>query len=231
MRNILFISFLLLTTGLTAQTENAAIQEGNEKYKKNDYSGAQKKYNDALKENPESEAGNFNLGNALFRQKDYEGAINQYKKAAENTNDPNIRSGAYHNLGNTYLEQKKYEESINSYKQALRNNPEDIDTKYNLAYAQKMMQQMQQQQQKNEDQKKEDQKKEDQKKENKSEQNKNEQPDKEQQKEQQPSQPKQYTKEELERIMQALNQDDKNVQEKVNKQKVQSVGAEAEKDW
>ena len=71
--------------------------------------------------------------------------MDQFRKAAENTTDPEIRAEAYHNMGNALLEQKKYEESINAYKQALRNNPEDADTKYNLAYAQKMIQQQQQQ--------------------------------------------------------------------------------------
>lgn len=226
------VIFLLFTSSLLmAQKENVAIDEGNKKYTEKDFTGAQKSYNDALQVNPESDAGNFNLGNSLFQQKDYEGAVDQFRKAAENTTDPEVRAQAYHNMGNTLLQQKKYEESINAYKQALRNNPEDVDTKYNLAYAQKMIQQQQQQQNKNQDDKKEDQKKEEQKKDEPQDQNKEQQPPKDQQQEQKQSQPKQYTKEELERIMQALNQDDKNVQEKVNKQKVQAAGAEAEKDW
>jgi len=223
------IIFLLLSSSLLmAQKENVAIQEGNQKYNEKDFNGAQKSYNDALITNPASDAGNFNLGNSLFQQQDYEGALNQFRKTAENTDDPEIRAQAYHNMGNTLLQQKKYEESINAYKQALRNNPEDADTKYNLAYAQKMIQQ---QQNKNQDDKKEDQKKDEQKKEEPQDKNKDQQPPKDQQQEQKQSQPKQYSKEELERIMQALNEDDKNVQEKVNKQKVQAAGAEAEKDW
>ena len=90
---------------------------------------------------------------------------------------------------------------------------------------------IQQAQNKNQNDKKEDQKKEEQKKEDPKDQNNDQQPPQDQQKDQKQSPSKQYTKEELERIMQALNQDDKNVQEKVNKQKVQAAGAEAEKDW
>ena len=230
MKYIAIIFLFFTSTVLLAQKENGAIDEGNKKYTEQDYTGAQKSYNEALQVNPESDAGNFNLGNTLFQQKDYQGALDQFRKAAENTTDPEIRAEAYHNMGNALLEQKKYEESINAYKQALRNNPEDADTKYNLAYAQKMIQQ-QQQQNKNQNDKKEDQKKEEQKKEDPKDQNNNQQPPQDQQKDQKQSPSKQYTKEELERIMQALNQDDKNVQEKVNKQKVQAAGAEAEKDW
>ena len=214
MKYIAIIFLFFTSTVLLAQKENGAIDEGNKKYTEQDYTGAQKSYNEALQVNPESDAGNFNLGNTLFQQKDYQGALDQFRKAAENTTDPEIRAEAYHNMGNALLEQKKYEESINAYKQALRNNPEDADTKYNLAYAQK-----------------EDQKKEEQKKEDPKDQNNDQQPPQDQQKDQKQSPSKQYTKEELERIMQALNQDDKNVQEKVNKQKVQAAGAEAEKDW
>lgn len=226
-----FIPMLFFSYCLMAQKENVAIQQGNEQYKAQDYTSAQKSYNDALTENPNSEAGNFNMGNALFQQKDYDAAIGQFQKAAEGTNDPALRADAYHNMGNSYLEQKKYEESIDAYKKALRNKPDDADTKYNLAYAQKMIQQQQQQQNKNQDQKKDEQKKDDKKEDQKQDENKNQQPPKDKQQEQKQTQPKQYTKEELERIMQALNADDKNVQEKVNKQKVQAAGAEAEKDW
>lgn len=207
---------------LFSQTENKIIQEGNEKYKQNDFTGAQESYNNALKSNPESEAANYNLGNALYQQKNYEQATGQYKQIAESTTDPKLKADAYHNLGNALLGQKKYQESVDAYKQALHSNPDDADTKYNLAYAQSMLKQQQQKQ--NNQQNKQDQKKQDQ----------DPKPDqqKQQQDKQQQSQPKQYSKDELDRILQALNADDKNVQDKINKQKVQATNSGSEeKDW
>ena len=69
--------------------------------------------------------------------------------------------------------QQKFDESIESYKKALRLNPTDMDTKYNLAYAQllkKKQEQQQQQQQQNQDQNKDQDKKQD-KDQNKDQQN------------------------------------------------------------
>lgn len=215
-----------------AQPANTIIQQGNELYNQKDYSGAQQQYEKALTEDPYSDAGNYNLGNSYYQQQEFEKAAAQFEHATQTATDPETRANAYHNLGNTYLQQKKYEESINAYKQSLRDKPADNDTKYNLAYAQQMLkkqqQQQQQQQQKQDLQKKEEQKKQDQQPKQDNNQNKNEQQQKDKQ---QPAPPKEYSKEELDRILESLNADDKNVQEKVNKQKSQNAGGDAEKDW
>lgn len=221
----LLVPFLLFNGALLAQNANAVIKEGNEKYQQKDFSGAQQSYEQATAKDPSSVAGNFNLGNSYYQQQQYDKAAEQFKKAGDAATNPQSRADAYHNLGNTYMQQKKYQESVDSYKQALRDNPADIDTKYNLAYAQQMLTKQKQQQQQNQDQKnKEQQKQEEQK--NKDQQNNPQQKDPQQQ-----SQPKQYTKDELERILESLNNDDKSVQDKVNKQKVKKTSTSSEKDW
>jgi tetratricopeptide (TPR) repeat protein len=48
--------------------------------------------------------------------------------------------------------QQQIDESIESYKEALRRNPNDLDTKYNLAYAQMLKKQQEQQQQQQQNQ-------------------------------------------------------------------------------
>lgn len=118
------LTLLLLVFAAAAafgQSANAIIKEGNEKYNQQDYSGAQKSYEQALAEDPESDAGTYNLGNTYYEQKQYDAAIEQYQRAADQAKDPETRAQALHNLGNAYLQQKKYEESINAYKQSLRN--------------------------------------------------------------------------------------------------------------
>lgn len=240
MKHVIGVVICLLSLPVFSQVENKDILEGNEKYKQNDYAGAQQSYQNALSKNAESEAGNYNMGNTYYQQKNYEEAIKQYQKTAQTTNDPQVRAQAYHNIGNALLEQKKYQESIDAYKQALRNNPDDAETKYNLAYAQKMLQQQQKNQNQNQDQKNQDQQKQDQqKKDQNKDQQKNQQDQQNQdqqdqankEKQQQQSQPKQFSKDELDRIMQALNSDDKNVQDKINAQKVKAVDIDIEKDW
>ena len=226
MKQLFTITFFLISSlSLTAQSTNKIIQNGNEQYKQSNFVGAQKNYLDALSKNPENEAATYNLGNSFYQQRSFDEAIDRYKKIAETSSDPKLKAEAYHNLGNTLMEQKKYDESVTAYKQSLHNNPEDADTKYNLAYAQSMLQKQQQQQQKND---KQDNKKQ-QNNQQQDQQNKQNPADKKNQQQQQ--QPKQFTKDELDRIMEALNADDKNVQDKVNKQKVQAAGSGTDKDW
>merc|ERR1712065_74522 len=72
--------------------------------------------------------------------------------------EPDQKAEVFHNLGNSFLEAEKYQESIEAYKNALRNNPRDMDSKYNLEYARKKLEEQQQQdQQDKEDQQNQDQ--------------------------------------------------------------------------
>ena len=109
---------------------------------------------------------------------------------------------------------KQLPQCIEAYKQSLRNNPKDNETRYNLALAQKQLKDQQQNQQ-NQDQQ---QNKQDQK-----------QDDKQQNKEQQQNQ-NQMSKENAQQLLNAVMQDEKNVQDKVKKQ-IQVQGRKLEKDW
>ena len=119
---------------------------------------------------------------------------------------------------------RKLKKTIEAYKESLRNNPKDDETRYNLALAQKLLKDQQQQQQnQNQDQQKQDQQQ------DKKDQNKDQQD--QQQQQQQPQQNKnEMSKENAEQLLNAVMQDEKNVQEKVKKQ-VQIRGKKLEKDW
>jgi Ca-activated chloride channel homolog len=221
------------SASLFAQAENQSIKNGNDNYNNKNFAGAASDYQSALAINPKSDPANYNLGNALFGQENFDTAIAQFSQVAETTADPSIRAQAYHNLGNAELMKKEYEKSVDAYKKALRSNPDDMDTKYNLAYAQKKLQQQQQQNKdqnkqdqnkkdQNKDQQKQDQKKQDQKKDQQNQQNKDQQAQ---------QQPKKYSKEDMERIMQALNNEDKKTQDKLNKQKMTPQKITIDKDW
>jgi Ca-activated chloride channel family protein len=77
----------------------------------------------------------FNLGDAIYKQNRNEDAAKQFLLASKTLIDPKQKAQAFHNLGNAYLQDKKYEEAVNAYKQGLKLNPNDRDSKYNLAYA------------------------------------------------------------------------------------------------
>ena len=162
----------------------------------------------------------------MYQQEEMEESLQQYADVAGNSTDPAVRAKAFHNMGNAYLKGQEYEKSIEAYKRALRENPDDMDTKYNLAYAQSKLKQQQQQQ--NQDQQDKDQENKDQKDQQ---QNQDQQNKDQQQKDGQQPKEKPYSKEEMERIMQRLNNDDKKVQDKVNKQKTTATPSRSDKDW
>ncbi|MCD4744697.1 MAG: tetratricopeptide repeat protein [Bacteroidales bacterium] len=247
MKNLISILLILgLSVSVLAQKENKYIRKGNKLYNKDKYEEAEIDYLKSLEANNESFKGTFNLGDALYKQKNYEDAAKIFQNLANKDIDNISKAEALYNLGNSLLETKKYEESINAYKNALRNNPDDMETKYNLEYAKKMLLQQQQQQQ-NQDQNKDekDQDKDDKQEQNKEEQDKQDKDQQEQkqdeqqqdqqqdeQEQQQQPQPKQISKKDAERMLEALKNDEKNTLEKLQKQKVQNVkGRKIEKDW
>jgi len=240
----LIIILLLLPSLSFAQKEAKLIREGNKSFKEGAFKEAEINYRKSLEINKASLKGEFNLGDALYELKDYESSQQQFEALSKKIEDPLKRSEAFHNLGNSFLSTKKYQESIDAYKNALRNNPADMDTKYNLEYArQKLDEQQKQDQDKDKDknQDKEDQKdkqdkkdqdkKEDQENKQDQEKNQDQNQDEQQQKNQQ-QQPKQISKQDAERMLDALKNDEKKTIEKLKKEKAKNATAtKSEKDW
>jgi tetratricopeptide (TPR) repeat protein len=224
---------LLFCTQSYADSERTLVRDGNRQYKDKQYTEAEVNYRKALEKNKELKEGQFNLGDALYKQGRYEEAEKQFRLAAEKSSGAS-RAQAYHNLGNTLLKQKKIEDSIQSYKDALKLNPQDQDTKYNLEFARRLLQQQKQQnQQQNKDQKKD---KKDQKQNQQNDQKKQEQQNQKQDQQQQQEQKQQaeqkkeqISREDAERILQALKNEEKNVQKKL--QKKVPANTKVEKDW
>ncbi|MBW6489615.1 MAG: tetratricopeptide repeat protein [Lentimicrobium sp.] len=219
--------FMLFAVNLMAQKENQLIRNGNKLYEEGKFKEAEIDYRKALEKKPESVKGSFNLGNSLYRQENYEEAAKNFAGAERLIKDSDVKgkSAALHNLGNTLLKDKKIKESIEAYKQALRINPTDDETRYNLAWAMNQLQQQQQQQQQNKDNK--DDKNDDKKEQNQQENKPN---DQEQQKEQNREKP-QISKQDAERMLEALKNDEQKTLDKVNQQKVKASGVTIEKDW
>ncbi len=151
--------------------------------------------------------------------------MDQYRQLAEKVTDKDHLSRIYHNIGNGHFAKKEYDKSIEAYKSALKNNPFDDETRYNLIVAQKMLQQQnqdkqnQQQQQKDQqkDQKKEEEKKEEQKQ------------DQQQQQQQQPQQ-QNMSEKDAERLLNAIQQDENKLQEKMKKANAAQKNP-VEKNW
>ena len=229
-----------------AQTENPLILEKvaelDERLEK--YNEAEIDYRKSIGTNENPFIGNYNLGNAYYQQGKFDDAAHQFENAAGTKSiDKEQQAKSFHNLGNTYVKNKKFDEGVSAYKEALKLNPNDNDTRYNLAYAKSMLQQQQQQKKddKNKDKNQDkDKKDKDKDKQNQDKQDKDKQ-EKQKQQEQKQDQAKEdqqkkeqgkkekISKEDAEKILQALNNEEKKAQKKLNVK--QPVKIQIEKEW
>lgn len=222
---------------------DAALSEGNALYRQGDHAGAAAAYQRAGTLAPADLRPTFNLGDALYRQGDPAAAQQQFERSARESRDPADQARAYHNLGNSHLAQQRPQQAIEAYRQALRRDPSDEDTRYNLAYAQRLLKQQQQQQNKDQ-QKQEDQENKDQEQQQgqdkKDQEQDQEQQDQQQQKpgeegrqdqQQQAQQPQRMSREEAERLLDALDRQERDVQDKVRQKLRVPVRVPIEKDW
>ena len=228
---------LIYTTSVFAQKENKFIRSGNNLYEDQKFKEAEVDYMKALEKNPESFKGQYNLGGALYKQENYQDASDLYNSLTMKSPDRTEQANAYYNLGNSLLKAQKYPESVEAYKNSLRLNPSDADAKYNMEFAKKMLKQQQQQQQnqdQNKDQEKKDdqEQKQDQQQDQKQQEQDQQQQQQQQQQNQQQAQQQQISKQDAERMLEALKNDENKTMEKVNLQKIQVGKAKStEKDW
>ena len=155
-RGQLHVALVLIFVGIFSQqaftqAERRYIREGNRLYHKEQFDESELSYRRALEKDEESPGARFNLGNSLYKQERFDEALRYFGELAEDIDDPLNRSKVFHNLGNTMLMTQQLEQSIEAYKEALRNNPHDQETRYNLAFAQHLLDEMEQQEQDGED--------------------------------------------------------------------------------
>lgn len=242
MKHVFAVILLVLTTlGLNAQDKSRKyVTEGNAWYKKNEYQEAVKSYEKAQKLSPNNKKAAYNLGNAYYRTGAYDSSASAYEKALEGMKSKPQRSETNYNLGNSHLQSKKYQESIEAYKKALRDNPKDEDARYNLAYAQKKLQEQQKQNNNNknnqdnkdkqnqpQDNKDQDKKEQDNKNQDKKDQDQKD--NKQDQPQQARPQPDKLSKEQAEQLLDALNSSEKKLQDKLKKK--ESAVGRSNKDW
>ena len=246
---------VLLCIGVYAQ-EKKLVRKGNELYQQKKYKEAATSYQQALQKNPSYTPGSFNLGNSLIQQGQLDAARKVMTATAKNAKSKEEQAGANYNIGNTYMAEQKWSEAVDAYKKTLRKNPQDADAKYNLSYALAKMKQDQNKgggKDKNKDKNKEDQKNKDKDKkddnkgdkkedqQNKEDQqkkdNKDQQPDKkdgqgkeDKKEDQRPQpQPSKLSQQQADNLLNALQQDERKLQDKVQKGK--GIPVKTDKDW
>lgn len=244
---------LLAGLNLLSQQENRHIRQGNRLYEDEEYKKAEIEYIKSTQSPKTAPKGIYNLGNALYMQDNYLQASAAYDSLRTFRLDDDTRAKTYYNLGNSLLkasiDSARYAgqllpQSIEAYKNSLRLNPDDPDAKYNLAYAQKMLQknqQQQQQQQQNQNQNQDKQKQDQQQQEKQQQQDQQQQEQQQDQQQdeqmadqsrQQEGQPQQISREDAERMLEALKNDEKETLEKLKEAQIRTVKVvKSEKDW
>lgn len=202
------------------------IRHGNRFYRDSLYAKAQVDYQKAIEKDNTNAVAYYNLGNAQLMQGQPKDAMKNYESAARLQKDKMRGSQIYHNMGVILQSQKQFAEAIECYKNALRRNPNDDETRYNLALCQHQLQNQPQDQNNKDDQQGQDDQKQDQQQQE--EQQKQQQQD--QQQEQQQEQPK-MSKENAEQLLQAAQQEEKSTQDKVNKAQQKPQRRQLEKQW
>ena len=244
-KRYLILTFLMITLGnsISAQQELKHTRKGNRMYKTNDFSEAEISYRKSIDENPSYNDAMFNLGDALYKQGKYEDAMKSFSSLADSEIEKKRAADYYYNMGNTLFKREKLEESIEAFKNSLRNNPDNKEAKYNLAYVQDLLQkqnqQDQQENQQDQENEQDNKEQEDRDSEGKDQQDKQEDEQEQEQKDQdgqqeqndKQEQEQSMSKEDAERLLQALAADEQQVQEKVKKAKAARARVRALKNW
>lgn len=220
---------LTAVPGYGQKTDRDYLRSGNKLYKDSLFVKAEVDYRKALELNPKSADAMYNLGNALMMQEKAKEAMEQFDAASRLEKDKKKLAQIYHNMGVILQSSKQLLQCIEAYKQSLRNNPQDNETRYNLALAQKQLKDQQQNQQNQDQQQNKQDQKQDDKQQNKDQQDQNKKEQQQNPQQQQQNQ-NQMSKENAQQLLNAVMQDEKNVQDKVKKQ-IQVQGRKLEKDW
>jgi tetratricopeptide (TPR) repeat protein len=226
--------FLAITSGnSTAQTVRSHISKGNSAFEKGNYADSEVEYKKALEKNSKSKEAQFNLGNSYYKQQRFDEALREYENSGAAMKSPEERAETYYNIGNSLYRANKFQEAINAYKQSLKLNPSDDDTRYNLQMARAKLKQQEQQKQQQKDQKQDkqqDQKKDQQQKQQQKQQQQQKQEQAKQDQTQQQVQKKnQMPKQEADRILDVLRNNEKEIQKNLRKR--DAVKVKVEKDW
>lgn len=219
--SLFFLMFFSLSS--YSQSVDNSIEKGNQFYQKKDFENAAKEYQNALnKSNGKNATANFNMANTLFKKGNSTDAINAYNQTIENSNSKDLQQNALYNKGVVYQKENKITEAIDAYKKALILNPNDEDARQNL---QRALQQNKSSQN-NKDKDKKDNKNNQDNDKNKKDPQK---PDPNQQQEPK-QQPSKMSKQDAEEKLKSLAEQEKSLQEKLNKIKA-GVPNKPEKDW
>lgn len=240
--------------------EKNKLRSGNKQYNKKEFAKSEEEFRASLSVDSTYKKAEYNLASSSYKQQrgDKLQTAVKYYDSYQNSlrpDDTAANANLNYNLGNTYFqisqldtvkntEQCRFylEKAVDSYKQSLRLNPQDTNAKYNLALAQHLLKdenqknQNQQQQQDNQQQQQQQQqnKNNQQQQNNNNNNNSNSKSEKKDSKteNQQIKQGEDKNKKQMERMLEALKNSEKQTLNKVKRKDEDNVQKrKIEKDW
>lgn len=210
----IILTILVVFAALLTRAQEGEVMKGNRYYKEGNFDKAEEAYQKALSKK-ENLIARYNLGNTLYKKESIDDAVKSFDGVINATDDPELKTKALYNKAVLLHKGNRINEAIDAYKQALRLSPDDEEVRKNLQLA---LQQKKQQEPKQ--QQKKEQKEQKQKQEKKKEEPKPQQPK---------PQKSKLTKKQAEQYLKALEQKERELQEKVRKKT--AVPNQPEKDW
>ena len=187
-------------------------------------------YRKSISKDKNNALAQYNMGDVLFSQEAYKEAANYYREVSVNKKaNKEEKHKAFHNLGNLAMKDKRYEDAVQYYKEALRNDSTDDETRYNFALAKEMLKKQQ-----NQDKDDKNQGSPEQDKNNSQDNPKNEDTpqDNRQPQSNNGKQEGELSSEQINRILNAINNEEKKTQEKLNAKKIKGTPIRTnKKDW
>ncbi|WP_299108815.1 tetratricopeptide repeat protein [uncultured Winogradskyella sp.] len=278
----LYLSLIALLVGFFgfSQDQNEAqlkaeknatdfVYQANELVSEDNYVEAEMAYRKAISKAPSKAVGAYNLAHSYYKKGSFDEALFRSQEAAKNATNKIEKHRAFHNMGNILMESKQCKEAVEAYKNALRSNPNDEETRYNLAIAKDCANQQEdgggeedkkdenkdQEQDKEDDQKKEDDNKDNKDNKDKKDEGDQDKKDGDQEKDdegkpkddkkddgkgdkdnkdknqKQKPKPGQMSPQQVKNILEAMQNQEQKVQEKMNAEKQKGVKVKTEKDW
>lgn len=224
---------------------NNLTLDGNIEFAENNLVEAESLYRKSISKDSLNLKAVYNMGNSFYKNELKDEAINQYRSSIKKTTDKDLLHKSFHNLGNVFMQNEDYQNAVDSFKKALLNKPNDDETRYNYVLAKELLKNQQKNNKKDDKDKKNDKdkkqdkekkndkdkkddkkddKKEEEKKDNKSEK-------KNDNKENNNPKPNKISPEQLKNLLKAMDNEEKKVQNKVNKNKVKGSPIKNKKDW
>jgi tetratricopeptide (TPR) repeat protein len=144
-------------------TPHRKAEEGNRLYDEKAYEEALRAYTEGQVAAPEAPEFHYDIGNVLYRQGKFDAAGEAFNRALLSA-PPSLAPLASYNLGNALFRQERYEDAVKAFRRTLEVLPDDGDAKQNLELAlraieqQKQSREQQQQQQRQDNQQQQQQK-------------------------------------------------------------------------